>query len=370
MIAGFATAEGTQRLASRFEGKTAAGHYKTKHGLSLSSVGLGTYLGEPDDATDSAYCESVLKAAEFGLNVLDTAVNYRCQRSERAIGRALEILIKQKGFSRDEIVVATKGGFIPFDGDFPADENRYVNGEYMARGILEAGDVVAGCHAMTPRYLADQLERSRKNLGLDTIDIYYLHNPETQLEEVPKNEFLGRVKKAFEFFEKAVAEGKIRMYGTATWNGYRSAPQSKGYLSLEELVLAAREVAGAGHHFKAVQLPYSLAMPEAFLAATQQVGAGWISTVEACERYDMIVMSSASLMQGRLAKNLPGSLKQVLKGFKTDAQCALQFIRSTPGISSALVGMKSAAHVEENLQVAKVPPLSRELFAKLFSSAS
>lgn len=370
MISGFATAEGTQRFASRFEGSLAAGHYKTKHGLTLSSVGLGTYLGEPDDATDSAYCDSVLKAAELGINVLDTAVNYRCQRSERAIGRALEILIKQKGGSRDEMVVATKGGFIPFDGDFPADENQYIEGEYLARGILEAGDVVAGCHAMTPRYLADQLERSRKNLGLETIDIYYLHNPETQLEEIPRNEFLNRIRKAFEFLEKAVAEEKIRVYGTATWNGYRTAPQSKGHLTLEELVLAAREVAGPGHHFKAVQMPYSLALPEAFLAATQQVGAGWVSAVEACERYDMMVMSSASLMQGRLTKNLPGSLKQVLKGFKTDAQCALQFIRSTPGISSALVGMKSAAHVEENLQVGKVSPLNRELFAKLFSSAS
>ena len=97
------------------------------------------------------------------------------------------------------------------------------------------------------------------------------------------------------------------------------------------------------------------------------MGPAWVSLLEVCARYDMIVMSSASLMQGRLAQKLPGSLKQLLKGFKADSQCALQFVRSTPDIHTALVGMRNKAHVEENLQVAAVAPLSRELFAKLFS---
>ncbi len=370
MIVGFATPEGTQKFAARFQGKAAPGHYKIKHDLSVSSVGLGTYLGESDESTDQAYWEAALKAVELGLNVMDAAINYRCQRSERVIGRALEVLTREKGFLRDEIVISTKGGFIPFDGTVPSDPDRYLHSEYLDKGILEAAEVVAGCHAMTPKYLADQLEKSRRNLGLETVDIYYLHNPETQLEEISKKEFLDRIRAAFEFLEKAVSEGKIRMYGTATWNGYRISPQAKTYLSLEELVLTAREVAGAGHHFKAVQLPYNLAMPEAFLAANQQVGPAWGSLLEACARYDMMVMSSASLMQGRLTQKLPGSLKQLLKGFKTDAQCALQFIRSTPDVQTALVGMKTSAHVEDNLGLATVAPLSRELFAKLFSPAS
>ncbi len=370
MIAGFATPEGTQKFAARFQGKAVPGHYKIKHDLSVSSVGLGTYLGESDESTDQAYGEAALKAVELGLNVMDAAINYRCQRSERVIGRALEVLTREKGFSRDEIVISTKGGFIPFDGTVPSDPDRYLHSEYLAKGILEASEVVAGCHAMTPKYLADQLEKSRRNLGLETVDIYYLHNPETQLEEISKKEFLDRIRAAFEFLEKAVSERKIRIYGTATWNGYRVSPQSPNYLSLEELALTAREVAGAGHHFKAVQLPYNLAMPEALLAANQQVGPAWVSLLEACARYDMMVMSSASLMQGRLTQKLPGSLKQLLKGFKTDAQCALQFIRSTPDVQTALVGMKTSAHVEDNLGLATVAPLSRELFAKLFSPAS
>jgi len=54
---------------------------------------------------------------------------------------------------RDAVVVATKGGFLPFDGPAP-------------KGLLGPGDLVAGTHCMSPRYLEDQLERSLANLGL------------------------------------------------------------------------------------------------------------------------------------------------------------------------------------------------------------
>ena len=66
--------------------------------------------------------------------------------------------------------------------------------------MLREGDVAAGCHSMAPRFLADQLNRSLRNLGVETIDVYYLHkNPETQLGEVPREMFNNRVRAAFSF---------------------------------------------------------------------------------------------------------------------------------------------------------------------------
>jgi aryl-alcohol dehydrogenase-like predicted oxidoreductase len=350
-LAGRATAEGTRRYGERFAGRLPDEHFRRLDGdLRASSLGIGTYLGQDDASTDTLYRGAVGRALELGINVIDTAVNYRHQRSERAIGAALAAAVEAGGLARNEVVVATKGGFIPFDGAVPRDPGAYFTATYLDTGIVGPGDLVAGSHCMTPHYLTDQLERSRANLGLETLDVYYVHNPESQLE--------------------AVGAGQIARYGTATWNGYRQDPGAPGSLSLEELVTAAREVGGPDHHFKVIQLPYNLAMPEACTRGNQKVGGEMVSTLEAARRLGIYVMASASVYQGQLARNLPPVIAEFLPGLATDAQRALQFVRSTPGIGTALVGMKSAAHVEENAGVATSPPVPWDQFKRLFSDAS
>jgi aryl-alcohol dehydrogenase-like predicted oxidoreductase len=219
---------------------------------------------------------------------------------------------------------------------------------------------------MTPRYLADQLERSRANLGVETLDVYYLHNPEMQLQEVDRPTFLARIRAAFEFMEGAVTAGKIRWYGAATWTGFRQEPAAADYLSLAELVGAATAVAGKSHHFRVLQLPYNLGMTEAFTARNQRAGRERVSLFEAARRLDLFVMASASIYQGKLASGLPPVVAQFLPGLGTDAQRALQFVRSTPGVGTALVGMARAAHVEDNARVRAVPPLPWNEFRRLF----
>jgi len=80
-----ATPEGTKKYAERFP-NTASGHFRAAQGLTLSSIGIGTYLGNYDAATDAGYTEAIAKFVESGGNVIDTAANYRFQRSERNIG--------------------------------------------------------------------------------------------------------------------------------------------------------------------------------------------------------------------------------------------------------------------------------------------
>lgn len=369
MIAGMATFDGTERYASRIGGRLPAEHFRRlAGGPRTSSLGVGTYLGKEDAATDVAYQKAVTRALERGINVIDTAINYRFQRSERAIGAALEEAIGRGLVARDEIIVATKGGFIPFDGRMPPDPGVYFTETYLKPGIVRPDDVV-GMHCMTPRYLSDQIDRSRKNLGLATLDIYYLHNPETQLETVARAEVIDRIRHAFEGLEQAVSEGRIARYGTATWNGCRVDPGAPGYLSLEEIVAAAHDVGGADHHCKVIQLPYNLAMTEAFTRATQRVGAELVTLVEAARRLGIYVMASASVHQGQLTRNLPPVVADFLPGLETDAQRALQFVRSTPGIGTALIGMKSTEHVEENAFVSGVSPLPAAEFARLFTPA-
>lgn len=338
MHSGFATPEGTARYVSRFPNHDAVAFYRQAQGLRVSSLGLGTYLGEMDERTDDAYAESVAAAVRGGINVLDSAINYRHQRSERNIGKALDRLFAAGELRRDEIVVCTKAGFLTPGAIDPS--------------TLRQEDVVGRMHSMAPSFLADQIDRSRANLGLETIDVFYLHNPETQLSHVAPDEFEARILASFERLEQLVAAGKICAYGTATWEGYRKP----GALTVQRMAALANEAAGAAHHFRWIQLPFNLAMPEAF---TQKV-------LTAAEEAGITVVASASLLQARLSSGLPTEVHDSLRGFHTDAQRAIQFTRSAPGIAVALTGMSSTDHVTENLGVSTVPPLQREAFLRLF----
>lgn len=354
---GFATPEGTARFRARFE-KSLPGHHREAQGLWLSSIGLGTYLGQPTAEYDELYRAAVQRAAEMGTNVFDSAINYRHQRSERSIGQALAGLIDSGRLARDEVFLATKGGFLTFDGEEPADPASYFHERLIATGLVDPEQVAAGCHVMSPKYLLDQLERSRQNLSVETIDLYYIHNPETQLAAVSREEFYRRLRPAFEALEGAAAEGKIRFYGTATWNAFRVAPDALEAVSLEEVLRRAREVGGDDHHFRAIQLPFNMAMPEALGGRTQRVNGRLASALEAAREHGLMVFASASLMQGNLTNGLPEQLHRHFPGLATDAQRALQFVRSTPGITSALVGMSRRDHLVENLSTARVPPMS------------
>lgn len=366
-MAGRATAQATLRYAARFQGRTAAGHFREAGGgLFFSSIGIGTYLGEPDDATDAAYRNAVVAAVEGGFNVVDSAINYRLQRSERSVGAALHELAS-KGFSRDEIIVCTKAGFLTPDGSMPADPNEYFGREYLEHGIFCPEDIAAGCHCMKPAFLADQIERSRRNLRVQCIDVFYLHNPETQLSEIPKEEFRKRIREAFVYLESAVTAGTIGAYGMATWNAFRDDPKSQGYLSLAEMAEIAVEAGGDGHRFRYVQLPFNLAMPEALTRPNQVVNGKTIAMLQAARALGIHLISSAALLQGQLVKNLPAFVSAAL-GLQGNSMLALQFARSVPGFTTALVGMSQVEHVKANLSLVAIEPASRDQFLKLFES--
>lgn len=351
----YATPQGTARYRERFTGRAAHDHFRTREGLQLSSIGIGTYLGNPDEATDQRYQDAVVRAVQLGVNVIDSAANYRFQRSERSIGEALKALTSEHGFAREELLICTKGGYLPFDGAPPRDIHHYIDETFIEPGIASFDDFVGGSHCMTPAYLQSQLDQSLKNLGLDTVDVYYIHNPESQLEYVMEAEFYHRLQDAFERLEENRHDGKLRYYGVATWNGFRTPANSHEHHSLARMVELARQMGGSNHGFRFIQLPLNLAMPEAIAVAHEATELG------------VTVIASGSLLQARLARGLPEQIRVPLGQLKTDAQTALQFVRSAPGITTALVGMSSVAHVEENLELVQVEPVDQRSFAQLFA---
>lgn len=372
MLPGFATPAGTARFRDRFPQFREAEHFRQQSQvpgadeLWLSSIGLGTYLGEPDEASDVSYTEAIVAALTSGINVLDTAINYRHQRSERNIGSALAQTIAAGTLQRDEVLVCTKAGYLSFDGNPPPEPRVYFMREYLETGLIDPKELAGGMHSIGPAYLENQFERSRRNLGLDTIDLFYLHNPETQLAAVSPDVFLQRVRRAFEMLEAKVKAGVLRYYGMATWNAFRVPDGSRDYISLPAVAAVAKEVGGPDHHFRFIQLPFNLAMPEAFGLANQVLEKKNVSVLTAAQQLGIAVMGSATLYQGRLTHGLPSSIQHVL-GMKTDAENAIQFARSTPGLATALIGMGNAVHVAANLKPSLLLPARLDEWSRLFS---
>ncbi|MBM3814321.1 MAG: aldo/keto reductase [Acidimicrobiia bacterium] len=294
-----------------------------------------------DAATDVGYRSSTLAALRGGINLLDTSLNYRHQSSERNIGAALKELLSSGELTREEFVVCTKAGYLVPNA--------------LPHGVITGADLVGNMHCLAPAFLEHQLECSRANLGLETIDLFYLHNPETQLGHVSEEELYRRIETAFAKLEQLAAAGRIRYYGAATWNGFRTRPSEAG-LSLVKMAEMARAAGGEKHHFGFIQLPFNMAMLEAYAVERETLDGRTVATLEAARRLGITVIASASILQARLSRGLPDEVAERLPGLQTDAQRAIQFARSAPGIASALIGMSQPRHVEENLALSRVEP--------------
>ncbi|WP_311171361.1 aldo/keto reductase [Halobellus ordinarius] len=362
-----ATSQGTWAYRDRF-GDAFARTYFRRFGPGVaSSVGIGTYLGDPTATVDEGYRAAITEALESGVNLVDTAVNYRCGRSERVVGEALDAA----DVDRESVVVATKGGFLPFDGERPADPAAYVREEFLQPGLLAPEDLARGSHAITPGFLDQMLDRSLSALGVETVDCYYVHNPETQLQTRSREAVYDQLESAFETLERRRAAGDVGIYGVATWDAFRVPRDHDAYLSLPEVVdraAAAAESVGADDPgLGAIQLPFNVRMADAYTvdAHRHPTEERDVSALEYAQAAGLDVVASATLAQGELAAGIPPGVDAELRG-ETAAQRAINFARSAPGVTAALVGTSSPAHVPENVAAGTFEPLGARAFDAVF----
>jgi len=360
MITGYATPEGTKKFAER-QNQDSHKNYKNVHNLTLSNVGIGTYLGNPDTETDHIVQDAIKKSILGGINVIDSAINYRAQKAERSVGNAISQLIDNDDISREEIFVSTKNGYVTNDGDIKEDLMQYVMREYGKTGIVKEGDISPGYHCMTIPYLNDQLERSLKNLGMDCIDLMYLHNSVEGQTHLPREQFLKNLKDVFDLYEKKRKEGKIRFYGMATWECFRVTQENPLFLQLAEVMDLAMQAGGKEHGFRFIQLPFNLMLDQAYMTKNHNVSGKTVSVLEAAQEFNLGVFTSVPIMQGKL---LATNTIPELENFSASVRL-LQFVRSTPGITAPLIGHKLESHVKENMNVMKIPPLSELEFNNL-----
>ncbi len=207
LIKGYATCEATEKYSKRNVDEVHKEHFRKLYNsnIKISSIGIGTYIGAPDDINDFYIYNAVKSCVLSGsVNIIDTAINYRYMKSEKAIGKALNALKNKYEVDREELFICSKIGYVPEDAEKGRRSHSFVQ-ELVEEKKIEIEDVIFDeknrpIHCMHPEYLKQQMEKSLNNLGLETLDVMYLHNVvESQGAILTPELFEKRITKAFEF---------------------------------------------------------------------------------------------------------------------------------------------------------------------------
>ncbi|WLR58857.1 aldo/keto reductase [Guptibacillus hwajinpoensis] len=339
MISGYASLSGTREFISKFDLS-----YRQAPMFYTSPIAIGTHLGEMNEIDSALYRQGIEYGVRNGLNFIDTAINYRGMRSERDVGYVLKSLVNRGIINRDEVIISTKGGIIP--GDVEA---KLVPKEYL-RQILLKGNVINESdlnivdthrHVLTPTYYQFAIDKSKHHLNVKTIDIYYVHNPEISMMTLGSEKFYNQLWTLFSLFEEQVQSGRIKYYGFATWFGLTNEPEEKGYISLEEVVNVAKNVAGNDNHFKFIQFPLNQQMDASITKRNQKVNGEWLPVLRAAKNLGLLSTTSAPFNLGKLIDKTK------------DIKSILLEVTQHNEILSTMVGMKKIEHIKDNIQTFK-----------------
>jgi hypothetical protein len=262
-LEGRATPEGTAAWTGRFAPAHPHGYAALgRTGLVTSRVGFGGYRVDDETPEHRAALEAALLA---GCNLIDTSTNYTDGGSERLAGAVLADLVRAGRAPRDGVVVVSKIGYVQGQNLRLAVER-----ERAGTPFPEMVRYMDGCwHCIHPEFLLDQLRRSRDRLGLGTLDVCLLHNPEYFLSDARKHgaaigaareEFDRRLRAAFGFLEGAVERGAIGWYGVSSNTAVVPADDFE-VTSVARMLAAAEAAGGPGHHFGVLQIPMNLLEP-------------------------------------------------------------------------------------------------------------
>lgn len=369
MIPGYATQEGTFSYAKRFP-SFSKDYFTPANELFTASVGIGSFMPEPYKEDNYTYSlkEVIKEAVRNGTNMIDTAANYRYQMSEREIGEALKELLDE-GYKREELIIGSKAGFLQLDFPFPKDPYVWIDETIVKSGLATKEEIITDQHCLTPAYLRWSLEQSLKNLGIETLDIFYIHNPEIQLGYISYEELMDRLEAAFVLCEALVKEGKIRNYGIASWNGFLYQEGDMEYLGFNDIMERVQKAGGSNHRFRYIELPFNLAKAHAFSYTNQKGPDGrYYTMLQMVQNYGLCAVGSSSLLQMNLFKKAFNRDVSELLGPEemTDIHRALQFGRSAKGIVSSLFATIRPEHAKDNLLIGHMPKVDGQNYQKIF----
>jgi len=262
-ILGKASSKHTTGLAKSYQDFFPADAYRElgRTGLFASRLGFGTYRCHQNNRYHAQALRQALKA---GCNLIDTSANYGDGMAEKLIGE----VIADEPLRREALILVSKVGYLQGENLLNA-KRRESRGHPFPEVVKYHEDI---WHCIHPEFIRDQLEKSRDRMGVQTIDVYLLHNPEYFLIDALKKgrtdaqavfeEFYRRIRQAFLVLEELADTGKIQYYGISS-NTLPGDPGRRDFVSLsriwETYLQVCQELGKTDQEgrFAIIQLPYN-----------------------------------------------------------------------------------------------------------------
>lgn len=371
MIHGAATLDGTINYSQRHPEL----FYQplVPQGIRISGAGFGCYRV---DARVKTHEQALTTALMSGINLIDTSANYADGGSERLVGNVIRELITAGKIKREEVVVVSKVGYLQGE-NYQLSQERKAEGRPFQDLVLYENGLE---HCIHPDFLAEQLTGSLRRLGFARVDCYLLHNPEYYLKwaqqqkiKIPRarREYLRRIRMAFLHLEQEVSQGRIQYYGVSS-NTFPGDKLRADFTSLADLWEIAQSISPF-HHFRVIQFPLNLLEPagviennqpegKSVLEFAQEQGLGVLTNrpLNAIRADDLLRLSETvyqgdGIRQVQEFKNKVAAFDSAWHDIPTLSQLALRVLRSTPGVTGVLMGMRQEHYVEDVLQELQKP---------------
>ena len=122
--------------------------------LKITTLGYGSYTGNPDDLTDYKMYDAIKQSVlSGGINHIDTAPNYRYMKSERTIGKILTTLESKYNITRDQLFISTKAGYVPEDAENMILRTEMINKLIKEHEVPQDAFQAQSAHCMHPKFI-------------------------------------------------------------------------------------------------------------------------------------------------------------------------------------------------------------------------
>lgn len=312
--------------------------------MNAPCVGLGTRRW--GESMDDAVIDRIIRSVEGVPVLIDSAPDWGFGTTEPRVGHVL------RG-RRGQFQLASKAGRLPLERGAIAHERRYIETTYIAPGLCRAEEILPGRRCFSPQWITRSLRCSLESLGVDTIDIVLLQEPEWLRTGI--RPWRAALASTFEALEEARAAGRIRSYGVSCFWGILGGPTHDLRLDLPEVARIATSVGGPEHGCRFVQFPISPLRP---------AGATERAVAEARE-HGLRVIGVAPFDHGRLlaAMDSRGVIEEEGRLW-TLAQWLIQAARCL-GADCCVFGTVSPEHAAEDIEVVAHPPFRRNVLDKV-----
>lgn len=300
----------------------------------MTKLALGTHLGDFSEEDSKKYIDAISYALTNGITTIDGAINYRGMCSEKDEGIAIRTLMDQGLLEREDFCITSKAGLLFGDVRHGMNPKRYLTEILEPKGITinDFYEYEGLYQTLKPAFFETALEKTLLNLGLETLDIHYIHIPEITRAALSEEEFYDRMEELFEWYENKVSEGKIRYYGIALEFMVQEPTEGKWHFEIEQILLRANKVAKGMSHFKYVLFTYNLLCPYATTVPNQEVKGKKLTIVDACKELGLSTVGSMPFAMG--------------DGFKQyTVKELLDF--ALVGVDHVIVGSKNITHIKE-----------------------